>query len=157
MIYKQWVGSDVQVRNCAVPRWGVKAATSAYLWSSIARCQWCPAGTADVHSPGLPRDCAALEASEPDLSTLLANNSSQENLADAVADTAGNNYSSAVDTSEGDVELALSRLQEVRHPSVVAALLSQCYYVTSQQYTHPFRCDVSHCDTERPLRAWRIR
>eukprot|EP00878_Enallax_costatus_P006928 GHUV01007260.1.p1 GENE.GHUV01007260.1~~GHUV01007260.1.p1 ORF type:complete len:2890 (+),score=849.52 GHUV01007260.1:2-8671(+) len=71
--------------------------------------------TADVHSPGLPRDCAALEASEPDLSTLLANSSSQDNLAEAQVDNSnGNKDSFAPDSPEGDIELALSRLQEVR-------------------------------------------
>lgn len=74
------------------------------------------ADTADVHSPGLPRDSAALEAAEPDLSTLLANSSrSHDNLLDAAEQSAESTKSTVGSQgAEADVEMALSRLQEVR-------------------------------------------
>eukprot|EP00775_Hariotina_reticulata_P006353 gene6353-6586_t len=94
--------------------------------------------TADVHSPGLPRDCAALESAEPDLAALL-NASSSPGPSHSTAATgpdsaaaseqgqpsgAGCNTSIGVfsadaagldvASAEEDMEVVLARLQEVR-------------------------------------------
>jgi hypothetical protein len=88
---------------------------------------WFPllcAGTRDVHSPGLPRDCAALEANEPDLSALLSNAassvcSSDGSAAGAAGSSSGgtapkDNGQAAASCDDNEVEKALARLQEVR-------------------------------------------
>jgi hypothetical protein len=85
------------------------------------------AGTRDVHSPGLPRDCAALEANEPDLSSLLSNAASSVCSSDGSAAGAagssnggsaprdnGQAFVPAAGCDDAKVETALARLQEVR-------------------------------------------
>lgn len=77
------------------------------------------ADTADVHSPGVPRDCAALEGlHEPDL-TALASAARHDTAGGAAA---GNGAAAAEETGAGrtggtdaavDMDAALSRLQEV--------------------------------------------
>jgi hypothetical protein len=74
-----------------------------------------------VHSPGLPRDCAALEANEPDLSALLSNAASSVCSSDgsAAGSSSGgtvprDNGQAAASCDDSEVEKALARLQEVR-------------------------------------------
>ncbi|KAF6253188.1 hypothetical protein COO60DRAFT_1463300 [Scenedesmus sp. NREL 46B-D3] len=83
--------------------------------------------TRDVHSPGLPRDCAALEANEPDLSALLSHAASSVYSSDGSASgAAGSSLGGSASADNGqaaaqaaccddnEVEKALARLQEVR-------------------------------------------
>ncbi|WIA12623.1 hypothetical protein OEZ85_006280 [Tetradesmus obliquus] len=81
--------------------------------------------TRDVHSPGLPRDCAALEANEADLSALLSNAASSVCSSDgsSAAGAAGSSSggtaakdsgAGAASCDDNEVEKALARLQEVR-------------------------------------------
>lgn len=76
------------------------------------------AATADVHSPGVPRDCAALEGlDDPDLTALAAaaNRHSTAGGATGGTITADDVVGQSVgtDTPARDMDAALSRLQEV--------------------------------------------
>lgn len=99
--------------------------TRALLTCAVACPVMLRAGTRDVHSPGLPRDCAALEANEADLSALLSNAASSVCSSDgsSAAGAAGSSSggtaakdsgAGAASCDDNEVEKALARLQEVR-------------------------------------------
>jgi hypothetical protein len=78
-----------------------------------------PADAADVHSPGVPRDCAALEGlDEPDLTALAAaagrsSASGGTSGGRGTADDVGHKAGGSSDAPAVDMDAALSRLQEV--------------------------------------------
>jgi hypothetical protein len=105
---------------------------SSYKRTALTCAALC-AGTRDVHSPGLSRDCAALEANEPDLSALLSNAASSVCSSDGSAAGAagssnggsgprdnGQASAQAASCDDAKVERALARLQEVRRVGVPA-------------------------------------
>jgi hypothetical protein len=76
------------------------------------------ADAADVHSPGVPRDCAALEGlDEPDLTALAAAAAAAGRQGTAggaaPAEAAGHRPEAAAAAAAVDMDAALSRLQEV--------------------------------------------
>lgn len=92
-----------------------------------------PSDAADVHSPGVPRDCAALEGlDEPDLTALAAAASRHSGLHSGAGGTSGSSGTvedvaqrtgGSSDAAAGDMTAALSRLQEVCHHALLCWLL----------------------------------
>jgi hypothetical protein len=92
-----------------------------------------PADAADVHSPGVPRDCAALEGlDEPDL-TALAAAASRHTAAGGTSGSSGtvedvaHRTGGSADAAAGDMTAALSRLQEVRCHALPLCCLMAIY------------------------------